>query len=790
MQQARRWVGRCADKTPINPRTLKGAQSTTPSTWGTLSEAVNCIDKMATYNKGETTAQIVGIGFVLGDGWAGADLDTVFDPDTGELAADAQSIISEMSTYTEVSPSGYGFHCIARVDADTKLPGNRFDLLPNGIHRTDSTGKAKKPELEMYTSGRYFTITGDIYGDKRTAEERTNTMRAIAQRYADKKKKLEPVATTQSYTPVSLSDSELIDKIRKSKNGDLFNRLWSGNIADFGDRSAADMSLCNILAFWTQKDAAQIDRLFRQSGLMRSKWDERHYSDGRTYGQATIATAIRDCTAVFEARKDTMQRREPKGKNQNIKPDDYSDAGNAEIFTELYGNDLVYTNSIGWLYWNGSRWESNDLKAIDLATHYTQKMLSDARAVYHQAKEEAEDCEDKDQKSAIINPAKKYLAHAEKSRSFNRIKAMTEVAKPQLIRQASDFDAEPHIINTPSGIVDLKTGEISPHSPQANCTKITRCAPNNENADIWDDFLDTITCGDGSLRGYLQLVAGMALVGAVYQEGMLIAYGSGANGKSTFFNALGAVMGDYFGAIDIDVLTTKDQNKGAALATLRGKRLVVAGELEEFQRLSPATVKRITSTDPITVEQKYRDPETIQPSHTLCLFTNFMPRVSTTDPGTWRRLFVVPFNAKITGSSDIKNYTQYLVEHCGGAILQWAIDGAVMFCRNGHTIQTPDIVAEVTEEYQQRENWLENFIADCCDVEVNYRVNAGDLIAAYKEWARSVGEYEGRRGNEIYNAMIAAGFEQVKPRNVKTWLGLRLKASASTRYYGGNSFYA
>lgn len=467
-----------------------------------------------------------------------------------------------------------------------------------------------------------------------------------------------------------------------------------------------------------------------------------------------------------------------------LKPDDYSDAGNADVFTYIYGANLAYCDSLGWLYWNGSRWECNDHKPLELATGYTQGMLYHARDKYQDAMDEARSYEDKDQKAAIINPAKKYLAHAEKSRSFNRIKAMTELAKPQLIRQASEFDAEPHIINTPSGIVDLKTGEISPHFPQANCTKITKCAPNNENADIWDNFLDTITCGDGSLRGYLQLVAGMALVGAVYQEGMLIAYGNGANGKSTFFNALGAVMGDYFGVIDIDVLTTKDQNKGAALATLRGKRLVVAGELEEFQRLSPATVKRITSTDPITVEQKYRDPEAIQPSHTICVYSNFVPRVSTTDPGTWRRLFVIPFNAKITGSSDVKNYTQHLVEHCGGAILQWAIDGAVMFCRNGHTIQTPDIVAEVTEEYQQRENWLENFIADCCIKDKTYRIGATDLMKAYKLWAKDNGEYEGRRHNELHDAMISAGYLNIRPQNKSTWIGLKLSAQTERRIYG------
>ena len=479
----------------------------------------------------------------------------------------------------------------------------------------------------------------------------------------------------------------------------------------------------------------------------------------------------------------------------HLKPEDFSDAGNAEVFESIYGADLAYCDALGWLYWNGTHWERNDHKPTELAIAYTRGMLEDARAKFSESQEaftQAQaallqgdsDKTDTEKEKAALDAAKKYYAHAAKSRNLAHIKAMCELAKPDLLHHASEFDAEPHILNTPAGIIDLKTGEMHPNTPQAKCSKITAVSPDSVNAEIWEKFLDTITCGDGPLRGYLQMLAGMALVGKVYQEGMMIAYGNGANGKSTFFNALGAVMGDYFGTIDVDVLTTKEQNKGAALATLRGKRLVVAGELEEFQRLSPATVKRICSTDAFIAEEKYKPPESILPSHTVCLFTNFMPRVSSTDDGIWRRLFVLPFRAKIVGNSDIKNYGAYLVETCGGAILQWAIDGAVMFCRNGHKITAPDIVAEATEEYQQRENWLDNFLTDCCVFEPNAKVTGGDLLKAYKQWAKENGEYEGRRGNEIYSAMIAAGYVQTKPRNIKTWLGVRLKEDFLPRLYG------
>ena len=141
------------------------------------------------------------------------------------------------------------------------------------------------------------------------------------------------------------------------------------------------------------------------------------------------------------------------------------------------------------------------------------------------------------------------------------------------------------------------------------------------------------------------MVAGMALIGAVYQEGILIAYGGGRNGKSTFFNSLGEVLGDYSGSMDIRTLTTEKANRGA---TLRGKRLVITGELEEHRRLSVSVLKQLGSTDKLNIEEKYRQPESVRQSHTLVLLTNHWPRVGSTDNGTWRRLTVVPFQAVVS----------------------------------------------------------------------------------------------------------------------------------------------
>lgn len=473
----------------------------------------------------------------------------------------------------------------------------------------------------------------------------------------------------------------------------------------------------------------------------------------------------------------------------SVRPIDFSDAGNAEVFITAYTGLLAYSDALGWLYFNGQHWEQNEHKATDAAILLSAQMLDEAtgeltQLFYDKAAAEidlsnqADGAKERlDKLKAQIKEAEAYKAHATRSRMAARVRGMLDLAIPSVHVKADRLDADPFILNTPGGVVDLRTGKIKPHdidSPHLLCTKITAVSPGVDGMMLWFDFLEAITCGNAALAGFLQLVAGVALVGRVYHEGIFIAVGSGRNGKSSFFNALARVLGSYAGTIDVNVLTTDRQNKGAALATLRGKRLVIAGELEEHKRLSTSTLKQIASTDKLTIEEKYKQPETVDQSHTLVLFTNFMPRVGSTDNGTWRRLTVIPFNATITPSHDIPNYADKLVDEAGGAILQWAIDGAVSFCRNGFRLDIPDVVADATEKYRDRENWLENFMQERCIKGPEARCGARDLYLEYRDWAVEAGEYV-RRENDFAAALEAAGYQKIAPKNKRTWLGLRLQ---------------
>lgn len=275
LKSLRQWVGWRSElrngkptKLPVNPHTGRMASSTDRTTWGTWEQAHAAIEPYA----------LTGVGFVFGadDPYVGIDLDHVID-ERG-IVPWAAGLISLLNSYTEYSPSGTGVHIIVRGE------------LPEGRNR--------KAQIEMYDSGRYFTWTGRRYpGTPEAVNERTATLHDVHTSLFPTPR---PAASqpVRPATPAVPEDRDLIGLAARASNGVEFSRLWDGDISAHGDdHSAADMALVNHLAFWCGPDPARIDRLFRQSGLMRPKWDMRRGQ--QTYGQRTIARVLSDVTEFF-----------------------------------------------------------------------------------------------------------------------------------------------------------------------------------------------------------------------------------------------------------------------------------------------------------------------------------------------------------------------------------------------------------------------------------------------------------------------------------------------------------
>jgi P4 family phage/plasmid primase-like protien len=237
------------------------------------------------------------------------------------------------------------------------------------------------------------------------------------------------------------------------------------------------------------------------------------------------------------------------------------------------------------------------------------------------------------------------------------------------------------------------------------------------------------------------------------------------------------VLGTYSGNMSADTLTVGcKRNVKPELAEAKGKRLIIAAEMEEGMRLNTSTVKQLCSTDEIYAEKKYKDPFSYVPSHTLVLYTNHLPKVGAIDAGTWRRLIVIPFNAKIEGNSDIKNYADYLYDKAGGAILTWIIEGAKRVIAKDYHITQPQVVQDAIAKYRENNDWLAHFLNDCCEVDTSYSEKSSDVYNAYRSYCMQVGEYI-RSTTDFYVALESAGgFDRRRTSKANVITGLRLKS--------------
>jgi len=447
-----------------------------------------------------------------------------------------------------------------------------------------------------------------------------------------------------------------------------------------------------------------------------------------------------------------------------LRPDDYSDTGQAAVLKQEHGEEMRHSAATLWIVYNGTIWEESLHKAKGRIQAMTKLQLADARKAYQAAVGD----EDKEER------AKRYIKFVIRCRNAYGITSTLFAAEPMLEISVDCFDRDPHLLNTPDGTIDLRTGTMRPHSPKDYCTKCTTVEPGDNGAALWSQFLETITCGDRELADYLQAIAGQAAIGKVYAENLIIAYGMGRNGKSTFFNVLAQVLSDYSGSLSAETLTTNcRKNKSPEIAELRGMRLVLAAELEEGTRLDTAAMKKLCSTDAITAEKKYKDPFKFIPSHTTVLFTNHLPKVGTTDIGTWRRLVVVPFNAVIKGDKDIKNYAEYLFNHAGGAILSWIIEGARKFIAAGYKIDPPECVKRAIEEYRGANDWVSNYISERCVVGKTYQQQSGELYEDHRDYCERTGEYK-RSAADFKAALVGAGYEWRRTKTGGMYYGLRL----------------
>lgn len=478
-----------------------------------------------------------------------------------------------------------------------------------------------------------------------------------------------------------------------------------------------------------------------------------------------------------------------------LMPEDFSDVGQAAVLSREYEDRLRYSPSTDYMVFNGSFWEESQPNAQGIAQELTARQLEEAEnGIGRCMKEMSENgawamlaAMGAKKAVAAFNTAQQrsfdkyeraeaYRKYAIKRRDTKYISAALKEARPMIQIEQRILDSDGSLLNMPSGTCNLRTGAVQEHNALDYITKQTAVDPSDDGADIWLAAVHTFFQGDADLIRYVQEIVGLAAIGKVYIEALVIAYGEGRNGKSTFWNTVARVLGTYSGNMSADTLTVGcKRNVKPELAEARGKRMIIAAELEEGMRLNTSNVKQLCSTDEIYAEKKYKAPFSYIPTHTLVLYTNHLPRVGAIDKGTWRRLIVIPFNARIEGKADVKNYSDFLFKAAGGAALSWIIEGARRVIANDYKIVQPKVVQDAIQKYRDNNDWLSHFLEDCCEVDPPYEAKSGEVYNAYRSYCNQMGEYI-RSTTDFYTAIEAAGFTRHKTKAGMMIRGFRLKS--------------
>lgn len=487
----------------------------------------------------------------------------------------------------------------------------------------------------------------------------------------------------------------------------------------------------------------------------------------------------------------------PEQYNQDflLMPEDFSDVGQAIVLSREYMDRLRFSPATDYIVFNGSFWEESQPNAQGIAQELTARQLEEAETEIQRCMKEMSDngawamlaamgakkamaafSEAQRRSFEKYERAETYRKYAIKRRDTKYISAALKEARPMIQIEQRVLDADEFLLNLPSGTCDLRTGAVREHNAQDYITKQTAVDPSGDGMDVWEDALQTFFQGDADLIRYVQEIVGLAAIGKVYIEALVIAYGEGRNGKSTFWNTIARVLGTYSGNMSADTLTVGcKRNVKPELAEAKGKRMIIAAELEEGMRLNTSNVKQLCSTDEIYAEKKYKAPFSYVPTHTLVLYTNHLPRVGAIDQGTWRRLIVIPFNAKIEGKADIKNYADFLFKMAGGAVLQWIIEGAKRVIASDYKIAQPRVVQDAIQKYKENNDWLSHFLEDCCEIDPSYEAKSGEVYNTYRSYCNQMGEYA-RSTTDFYTAIEAADFTRHKTKKGMLIRGFRLKS--------------
>jgi putative DNA primase/helicase len=407
-------------------------------------------------------------------------------------------------------------------------------------------------------------------------------------------------------------------------------------------------------------------------------------------------------------------------KASQLSAKDSTEIAAAERLVRRCDNRNLYVPALGWVAYDGTRFGRDQGNLL-----IKREAMEDAKQLW-------------DLRGVPAHEQKDRIAMAKASSQRRGIESAVSLAAalPGVSREYDVFDADPWVLNTPSGVIDLKTGKLTAHSPSQLLTRIVG-APwiPGAAAPRWQQFLEQVL-PDPEVRAYLQRFVGYCLTGLTDEQVLLFAWGGGANGKSVLFEVLLRLLGDYAQGADPGLLT-KARDIPNDIARLKGVRFVSLNETQQGSRFDEAKLKQLTGGDTLTGEFKYGEFFDFQPKHKLAMRGNYKPAITGTDAGIWRRLHLVPFTVAIPPEErDHRLLDKLLLELPG--ILQWSVAGCIEWQRMG--LAPPAAISAALEQYRQEADVLGSFITEKCSQRRVAQEKASTFQKAFFEYCRDMDE--------------------------------------------------
>ena len=419
----------------------------------------------------------------------------------------------------------------------------------------------------------------------------------------------------------------------------------------------------------------------------------------------------------------------------------------ALTFCEAYPHQRYVAAWAKWLTFDGTRWR------VDSTLHVFDRIRVHVRSVIG----------DSDDATARALAKAQTIAGIERLAKADRRYAAT----------VDQWDVDPWLVNTPGGCVDLSTGASTPHDPTRYFTKLTGATPQGE-CPHWKRFLADVTGGDGDYEAFLQRVAGYAATGSTREHALFFLYGSGGNGKGTFLNTLEHVLGEYATTAPMETFTESNSDRHPTeLAMLRGARLVIAQETEEGRAWAESRLKSLTGGDRIQARFMHQDFFEFTPLFKLLIAGNHKPRLRNVDVAMRRRLHLLPFTQRFTGTNRDMDLADKLKAEADG-IMRWIVEGTERYLTLG--LAPPAVVREATAEYFAGENLFDQWLAQCCERDRSYTETPTRLFKSWKAYAEAANERAGR-SNELAEKLEAAGFRKERLHAGRFYSGVRLIAN-------------